>query len=858
MADLRLHMRLTADGKGFVGEVRASREELRKLSAETDRAGGGSERMAKSTGRLGAAQAGATRAMKAFGGALLAGGAITGAVQLARSLAAAGVELESWQVRLRAATGSQAAGAAAMSHLRSEADRLGLDLGVLANSYAGLAASTRGTNLEGQATRDIFAGVSEAAAAMQLSAEDLDGVMQALSQIVGKGTVSMEELRQQLSERLPGAFQAAARAMERSTEDLEELVSSGELTAEELLPKLSVELQRTFGPGLEAATTSAQANFNRLGNAVRDLKQAAANSGILDFLSSAAKGATTVIRAISGQVGGGADSGAGIEAALADLRAREEAALERLQSGDVGPDRITGTGVERAQREIEAIRAEIEELSLLSADRIGEGIAAQRAEIERLRQETAGTNLDSLGGQYDRRRIEEAEQELERRLELERQYQRDALAVEEQGKIDRANAAARAAAEEASAEREQQEADLTRRKQAAQARLHLEEQIAAEAQRLREQEVLEAQGFSSPEERDDAAHLEAVASARRQVIAAGREEELRIARGYDSLEQEEAARHQEALEEIRTARADEAIRERYETELLEAQGFHSQREAEEARHQETLEAIRLAREEEATRERYETELLEAQGFHSQREAEELAHQQRLIEIEHQRLPAVAAILSDLEALHVQSGQQQVVTALGVVQGAFAELGALSGKAFKVAQAAAIAQTIISTISGAQAAFAAGLRIPAPAPIPQIAAVTLAATALASGYARVQAIRSQRPPTAFARGGVVDKPTYFQSPSVPQGGVAGEAGPEAIIPLRRGARGELGVGAPPLNLNVNVIDRAGVDVSTSSRRTGGGIELSLELDRAISEAVLSGPRTAGALKALGVRPGLEGR
>lgn len=59
-----------------------------------------------------------------------------------------------------------------------------------------------------------------------------------------------------------------------------------------------------------------------------------------------------------------------------------------------------------------------------------------------------------------------------------------------------------------------------------------------------------------------------------------------------------------------------------------------------------------------------------------------------------------------------------------------------------------------------------------------------------GFARGGAFASGQELTAFARGGVVNRPTVF--PFSRGIGLMGEAGPEAILPLRRGRDGRLGV------------------------------------------------------------------
>lgn len=83
---------------------------------------------------------------------------------------------------------------------------------------------------------------------------------------------------------------------------------------------------------------------------------------------------------------------------------------------------------------------------------------------------------------------------------------------------------------------------------------------------------------------------------------------------------------------------------------------------------------------------------------------------------------------------------------------------------------------------------------------------------------------------FARGGIVDRPTLF--PFAKGIGLMGEAGPEAILPLRRGSDGRLGVeannGGGGVNVTVNV-DASGTTAQGDQGRAG-------QFARAISEAV----------------------
>lgn len=176
-------------------------------------------------------------------------------------------------------------------YLLDLAKKYGLEINALTANYAKFtaAASISGMSMIDQ--RKVFESVSRACTAFGMSADDSNGVMLALSQMMSKGKISSEELRLQMGERLPVALQAMAKAAGVSVAGLDKLLKQGKLMSKDVLPKFAEALNEMI-PNVD--TDNLETSVNRLKNAftefVNGTDAQSKYKALIDWLTGAIQG----------------------------------------------------------------------------------------------------------------------------------------------------------------------------------------------------------------------------------------------------------------------------------------------------------------------------------------------------------------------------------------------------------------------------------------------------------------------------------------------------------------------------------------------------------------------------------------
>lgn len=184
--------------------------------------------------------------------------------KLVQSLSAASIQME----RLRNLFGVAFLGKAdiQLQRMITLADRMGFSFEDAAEPMAKLTFAAQQAGIELSSVDSLFRGVATAASALRLDNERLSRAFVALEQVISKGRVSSEELRQQLAESIPGIVPIVQRALGLSGQAFDDLLRKGELTAKTLIEALGPELERTFRSGAKANADSLSASVARVRN----------------------------------------------------------------------------------------------------------------------------------------------------------------------------------------------------------------------------------------------------------------------------------------------------------------------------------------------------------------------------------------------------------------------------------------------------------------------------------------------------------------------------------------------------------------------------------------------------------------
>lgn len=219
--------------------------------------------------------------------ALTVQNAIYGMKDFAVSCSEAGVQLDSLRNTMMAATGGWEQGGREIKWLADISNRLGVEFGGASDSYSKFMVSFTRSGGTIEQSKQIFEDISTAMVNLHLPAERMQGVFVALEQMANKGTVQAEELKRQLSNALPAAFELAAESMGILPSKLMDMMKEGEVVSKDFLPNFAKTVREVLGQGISIAVAQFNANMMRLKNSVTFLKMelgTGLNKALLPFV----------------------------------------------------------------------------------------------------------------------------------------------------------------------------------------------------------------------------------------------------------------------------------------------------------------------------------------------------------------------------------------------------------------------------------------------------------------------------------------------------------------------------------------------------------------------------------------------
>jgi tape measure domain-containing protein len=289
----------SASWRELAGSVDFASKEFKEATAEAARLDAqiakaeGRNRKAGSRLKTGAQVAGTAVAAGIFGGpeaAIGAGiggiaggiagaqiGASIGAVvsQLRQALGATAAyeaEIKKLEIALKGVTTNQIEYNDALKFIQTSTNNYAVTQDILTRQFTKLQASVQGSGGSLQDTKIVFDGIVSAVRATGGSLQDVDSALTATAQVFSKGKVSAEELRQQIGERLPGAFTLFAKSMGKTPQELDKALEGGKVSLQDFMV-FAKELFDRYGENAKIIADSPAAAGDRLQIALSNLSK---------------------------------------------------------------------------------------------------------------------------------------------------------------------------------------------------------------------------------------------------------------------------------------------------------------------------------------------------------------------------------------------------------------------------------------------------------------------------------------------------------------------------------------------------------------------------------------------------------
>ena len=274
-------------------EFKVATENAKRLDAQLQKAQGRGGSTLGQRLRRGAQTAGAVAAAGVFGGPEGAIGALIGSVggpagavvggaigaqvggvrQALGGTAEYAASLAKLRIALKGVTTSQQDYENALRFITESTRRFAIPQEIITRQFTKLQASVQGAGGNLEDTKTAFNGIVAATRATGGSLQDIDSALTATAQVFSKGKVSAEELRQQIGERLPGAFTLFAASMGKTPQELDKALEKGEVSLLDF-QRFAESIFKKYGETAKVIASSPEAAGDRLAVALSEMNEA--------------------------------------------------------------------------------------------------------------------------------------------------------------------------------------------------------------------------------------------------------------------------------------------------------------------------------------------------------------------------------------------------------------------------------------------------------------------------------------------------------------------------------------------------------------------------------------------------------